>query len=518
MILTIPIRFASATVPHPPFSSLPEGLWRTGTRYTNLLPAQVLRSNPPYSAINVAGTEFIPDYNLPGIQNPYGVEGGFTFSLASNFEYTTNGPSPFARVTAEITYDYPAYMVSSGFFNGELHTFPGTNSQFALEGGLFSPPAPSVRIEWQEGNEYIPRITFLDCRTVSITPVFNTSLLMGMEQFFVRVGGGALPVVPTSTGGGLSQFVGDWTSANRDTLGGAIEWNYTTFEGYEFGWVPLSLGPMAAFYVDGKRYSGGLSPRTFETDDEFVIDWSPSLDIDGNIESARLRVPTSVFPYSHYLDDIVHEEGPKKYRLSWSEIIEYLTNVGFFNGPVPDNYALTLQLIVTGNDGLFDMEVAGVRRGAGRGRFIVRPSGETKRRQGTTLYQHMGAARFWGMVTRNGLMVKSDDEGDTYQEMPNAWSGVTGAQPIMAESLGDAGGMSIARVGNDLMFRKSTDNENWEPAVTVCPYGAGGWCVREHRASDEGRITIENGATNDADRKTYISDAMGETGSWQEVI
>lgn len=149
-------------------------------------------------------------------------------------------------------------------------------------------------------------------------------------------------------------------------------------------------------------------------------------------------------------------------------------------------------------------------------RFIVRASGEIKSRPQSQLYQHPGAARIYAHEPATGTILVSDDEGATYTPMSFAWSDVAGAKPLMTESLGDAGGMSIARVGDNLQFRVSADNVTWETPVTVCAYGTGGWCAREHRASDEALITISNEKAIADGGRTFQSSDNGAT--WQEIF
>lgn len=318
----------------------------------------------------------------------------------------------------------------------------------------------------------------------------------------LRIGGaeqGASVTVPRSNGGGGTHTVSrvsKFIRAKSDFLGltgkGAFEFRSESTYGGEWDWTQAFIEPE-------------LHLTTSVEEEYFVLDLSTSLayDDDAHPEFFATFADLVSNTTSPLLTSLFVAQGDDTYRASY----EAMEEAGIPTGTFSFYVRLRDEADLISGSGFVVFIFSGVGRGA---RFIIRPSNELKSRPKSVLWQHRGEARLWAGETATGNVLVSDNEGGTYTQMANAWAGISGARPLDFDSLGDGGAMSIANVGGTIKFRSSANGINWGTPSDVCPYTAGVWGIREHRASDMGIITVSNMTT-----KTLQSTDSGAT--WQEV-
>jgi len=338
---------------------------------------------------------------------------------------------------------------------------------------------------------------------------------MGANELRIRVGDTVLngtPVPATTLNyphTATLDWVFDWPESGRTSIRGPVEWNFTSEEGYEFGWVPLSMGPLTAIRVDGLRHPADGS-GSFVTGDTFTLDINDSLDVDGTITEAQKVLVVDYYDRSKNASwaSVAIETQPGQWLFDWDAVDAFYDSLS-----LPEPTGLYLQVAVTDNDGHVDSDFVTVTRPetVPRARFIVRPSGDIIKRDKSILWQHPGQARIWAGEPKTGTVLSSDDEGTTWTIMAEAWNDIASAKPLDFEELPENGACSIAKVGTQIVFRLSHDGVVWETPVPVCAAGTGvsSWCVRSHLPSGSTTLSV-----SDMKLVRYVSHALGEVGSW----
>lgn len=244
---------------------------------------------------------------------------------------------------------------------------------------------------------------------------------------------------------------------------------------------------------------------TIVDDTHIHVDMSPTVSPTASITGARVSVasteidhfevggvPVAVTGSATYIPaaafDIVLKEAIATRTITLG--LHVTVDAGALPVSSPDTYALNWQMSVPAK---VTLTVAGSALGA---QMIIRPSGQTKFRDKSHLWQHRGSGTIWAGELSTGAVYQSKNEGATWTLMANAWNGISGAAPKGFASLPFKAAISIANVGGTLKSRYSPDGLTWQAPVTICPFTNGSWSVasREHAGSDGVEVRNNTGS------------------------
>jgi len=306
-------------------------------------------------------------------------------------------------------------------------------------------------------------------------------LLFGSAQFL------ATGVLPTSTYYDSSPvpakiILSDQNADALDRNPGAASVRVTNECGLRSSAVVFQMAPRA--FCVATLIDGGFETDAFKT-----------VDLDHGVSKIEWFCKGTPFDqFSNRINTDVsataNNVNYKKFDFAWDAIGSLVPASNFNNWK--DGDLITFTEKATDRAGLTDTFDFTVRyTPTARARFIVRPAGDLLQRDKSILWQHRGMARAWAGEPATGNVLSSDDEGATWNQMSNAWNGVSGAKPLDFEHLPHDGACSLAKVGARIQFRASGDGVTWDAPVDVCDAGtASSWCVRVHDMAGKTTLSI----------------------------